>query len=480
MRAGKELVGHADLNLLSPSYRVAIVGASRSGKTVFLTSLLDHLRNHDPRRFRIQAAGLSGKGTARITNHEVLEVRPGIEAFPYELFRTSLIQEAQWPKKTRDTYQYRIKIHRDDSLLSRVGKSSHTSYLSFLDFPGERIADAPMTGATYEDWSDAMCKVLPAGGAFDPLVSAFQLTVDDPKASDAAILLAYKAVLVERLRQFHTAISPSTFLLCPEGTTPDMHLPAQALMEQRCLGLSAERQFCPLPAAVRARRPDLAGRFGAAFEAYKSQLILPLYAALKDTDKLCLLVNIPEILQSGVAAYNDQVELLSQVVAYCHPRKSLPQALFDTLYKTVGKVLIDDRYRPGGIDTIAFVATQADRVRAGDMGRLKSLLGELQKHSTRSLPHVGLKMGAFTCVAVQATKPAGEGLLQARLMSAKADRQAVPELEEYSVQQLPETWPANWDPFDYAFPDVLPKFNQNRNIPPEQVGLDRLFNFLIQ
>jgi hypothetical protein len=65
------------------------------------------------------------------------------------------------------------------------------------------------------------------------------------------------------------------------------------------------------------------------------------------------------------------------------------------------------------------------------------------------------------------------------MSAASSSPDRMPEVEEYAVQALPETWPSNWDPFAYAFPDVLPKFNQNRHVPPEQTGLDRLFNYLI-
>lgn len=478
--SAKKAAEKVDFNLVSGSARIAIVGASRSGKTVLLTSLIDHLCNHDPRRFRLKPSPLSGKQTARILKYQTLGVPAGMTPFPFAAFRQALIEDARWPSKTKDTYQYRMKVYRDDSVIARIKNSSSSSYYSFLDFPGERIADAPMTGSPYADWSDAMLNGLPSGKEFDPLVAAFRRATENPESTESVILSAYKAILAERLRQFHTAISPSTFVLCPSGTIPERSMPANRLISSRYTGLSATMEFCPLPMGTRESRPDLASRFHQAYEAYRNKLIFPLFSALKESDRLCILVNIPEILQSGVGAYNDHVDLLRQVVAFCSPQQGAYRSILQSIYKTVGKVLIDDKYRPGGIDKVAFVATQADRVRVEDMSRLAGLARELHIHSTRSLPGVQMRMEAFACVAVQATNDVGKGHLQGRLMSRPArPSDAVPKVEEYRVSSLPNEWPPNWNPEEFVFPDVWPKFNQNRNIPPEQTGLDRLFNYLI-
>lgn len=476
VRTTADGVGRVDLNVLRGSARIAVVGASRSGKTVFLTSLIDHLRNHEPGQFSLEATSLSGKERARVVKFEELDVRDGLMQFPFEEFRKSLVQESQWPRKTKDTYQYRIKIHRDDSILSRFFKDTHSTYLSFLDFPGERIADAPMLASSYAEWSDAAIKALPVGGGFDELVSAFNDAAQGDDSEDA-ILAAYKSILAEQLLRFHTSISPSTFMLSPDGQTPSRECSKAELISERFIGLSKSDQFCPLPAGVRQKRPDLAGKFERSFEAYKRVLLLPLYEALKESDRLCILVNVPEILQSGVAAYNDHIELLRQVMAFCSPKKQAYQEVMESIYKTIGKMIIDDRYRPGGIEKVAFVGTQADRIQARDMNKLTRLVEQMQQHSTKQLPGSGLKMRSFSCVAVQATKPAGEGHLQGRLMTTTDAN--TPVLEEFRVSSLPDKWPSDWNPEDYQFPDVWPKFGRNLNVPPEQIGLDRVFNYLI-
>jgi len=472
--------GRLDFNLFSESARIAVVGASRSGKTVLLTSLIDHLRNHDPRRFRIKASSYSRKDYAHIENYEVLEVSPGMTAFPYDAFRQALIQDACWPQKTKDTYQYRLKIYRDDSVIDRILKVKFSTTLSFLDFPGERIADALITSLSYADWSDYVLGALPVRDELGPLVHAYQEAMMNQGSDEHSLISSYKRILVERLRQFHTAITPSTFVLCPSGTTPARDSDPRDLLEERFTGLSREQQFCPLDSTTRKARPELSAKFSEAYRIYQAQLILPLYRALAASDQLCLLVNIPEILQSGVEAYNDHIELLQQVVGFCSPKRNTYVDVLRRISKSVGKVFISDAYRPGGVEKIAFVATQADRVRPEEVNRLKKLILEFQRNCTRALPHADIRMEAFTCVAVQATKPVNRGRLQGRLMSTSPQTpDGAPDLEEYAVSSLPGEWPAQWIPDEYIFPDVWPKFHQNKNVPPEQIGMDRVFNYLI-
>ncbi len=475
-----ETGSRVDFNLFSKSARIAVIGASRSGKTVLLTSLIDHLRNHDPRRFRLKPAAFSKKDSARIKNYEVLDVASGMTAFPYTTFRQSLIQDSSWPSKTRDTYQYRLKIYRDDSPIDRLLKAKFSTNLSFLDFPGERIADAPITSLSFEDWSDYILGNLPSGSGIGQYVRQFKDTSSSRSCTDFELINGYKAILAERLRQFHTAISPSTFVLCPKGTTPSRSMTVEQLVKDRFLGISLEEQFCPLDVTTRQSRPDLLEKFKSRYTLYREQLILPLYKALASSDHLCILVNIPEILQSGPGAYNDHVELLQQVVGFCSPKRNAYMDALKRITKFVGKVIIDDQFRPGGIEKVAFVATQADRVRPGDVNRLKNLVTELQRNCTRALPHLGVDIESFSCVAVQATKPTDSERLHGRLMSkSKPGADAEPIVEEFHVSPVPNAWPADWNPEDFIFPDVWPKFYQNKNIPPEQIGLDRIFNYLI-
>ena len=59
-----------------PERRIGVIGLQGSGKTVLLTSLINHLMHHDPRRFPL------GDGNVEVT-HFVQELPdPGWDQFP--------------------------------------------------------------------------------------------------------------------------------------------------------------------------------------------------------------------------------------------------------------------------------------------------------------------------------------------------------------------------------------------------------------
>lgn len=106
--------------------RIAVIGARNAGKTIFITSLINHLRAHDPERpdpkFDL------GKG--RVT--EFREIRRGsVPVFNYGSYRRRMARDRCWPEKTTDISCYRCYFK-----LTR--RSLVNYYLELWDFPGER------------------------------------------------------------------------------------------------------------------------------------------------------------------------------------------------------------------------------------------------------------------------------------------------------------------------------------------------------
>ena len=80
------------MKLLTSENRVGVMGTYNFGKTVFLTSLINHLLHHDPKRFNL------GK-VYQIKNPVIRPVR-GMPVFDYEKYRAELIHQGYWPAKT--------------------------------------------------------------------------------------------------------------------------------------------------------------------------------------------------------------------------------------------------------------------------------------------------------------------------------------------------------------------------------------------
>ena len=76
--------------------RIAVLGGNNSGKTVFITSLLDNLLYYDPDK--LELGDVWSVSDARIANDGKMS---GLDRFPHEEYRRKLFSEApEWPRKT--------------------------------------------------------------------------------------------------------------------------------------------------------------------------------------------------------------------------------------------------------------------------------------------------------------------------------------------------------------------------------------------
>ena len=121
--------------------RVAVIGTKGSGKTVFLTALTNHLRNHDKKRLDL-------KGWS-VTNLECDGGNTGgMPSFQYAKAREQL-SRGEWPDNTRSLSVVRLKLRLEKT----VGKKTkrRTVILELLDLPGEWVADLSMVGRSFRE-----------------------------------------------------------------------------------------------------------------------------------------------------------------------------------------------------------------------------------------------------------------------------------------------------------------------------------------
>src|SRR5262245_3744544 len=89
--------------------RIGILGPGWSGKTIFLTSLINHLACHDPRSFHLGG----GRASSEVRKFRKLMPSKDWPEFEYEKFRERLVHR-RWPKKTRDSSEYVCRFERTD------------------------------------------------------------------------------------------------------------------------------------------------------------------------------------------------------------------------------------------------------------------------------------------------------------------------------------------------------------------------------
>ncbi|VTS06935.1 YcjX family protein [Tuwongella immobilis] len=445
--------------------RVGVVGLFNSGKTVLLTSLINHLMEQDPEQFRI-----GGTPSALIRKFKRHPVDSHWSEFNYDAHRDSLVHDGRWPVKTKDRSQFVCSFERSDWAFTDCR-------LKIYDLPGERIPDALMIGRSYAEWSDLLLKRFSDDASYRNPAAEFLDRVQASSLDREMILLAYRLTLARLILSFKPLISPSTFLLDESGSTVKRGTDAE-IAALRFAGRSSDRQFAPLPASARASQPEMAAEFERFYDEYRDQVAAPNIAMLKACDRLVVLIDIPTLLAGGVGMFNDNRDLLQELFRVLQPGESLVGSLF----RTAAYWGLPHQFRPSTITKCAFVCPKMDLVHPMDRDRLVHLLKKMVGRLAMDCD--GLEATYLTCSAILSTKqvPTDDG---SRVMAgmlyrdSKGNRLPPGEESRYTVSEVPADWPMNWQPGSYHFPAVYPQMPAMKSVPPVQKNLDTLLDFLL-
>ena len=474
---------------LSRRKRIAVTGIANSGKTVFLTSLLWHLHEFGDAEFYLE-------NNVKITGFR--EIRSD-STFPFYKFQDAMAKQGQWPRKTKDVHHYVAQFKRSD----RAWKQQ----LDFLDFPGERIADAAIAGYDdFGDWSDHMFRHFDSDSGYRKAAHEFQQEMEDilPGPEDQSqmgsenvehefqlglkgirhqirkglkdilsrrqggcdnlrhqVVRCYRKVLARYALDCKPLISPSVFLLDRQGDAA-RPAPPDVLADERLCGLDASSQFAPLPKHVRETNSDLVREMQTHYQRYRKELVRPLFENLADSQSMIVLVDIPSLLLGGVDRYNDNRQIVLD--------------LFETMQgdSSIGRLLRQLRFWSPALQRIAFVATKADLVRKSDLntGRLKSLLRSMNRRAKDLFPDT--KVEWFDCSVCISTTHMDDDKLRGVPIEGNPKRLEM----EFAVSPLPEEWPSDWDRESYQFPSVFPRPPRNYQTPPKHRNLETVFDFV--
>lgn len=452
--------------LRSRDLRIGIVGTSRSGKSVLLTSILDHLKNFDPEALQFSRP----LKIRRFRELNCPQHPSDLPIFPYESFRGQLTMEARWPAKTKATYHFRCRLEVDDHALLWPRQLR----LDWLDFPGERLADIPMGGRDYATWSDHWWESFARSPADQESVVPLTTALKGPEVTLSELSETYRGILARLTLGFRPLVSPSVFLLCPEGTQPPRNATVRDLAARRPIGIRPGDPVIPLPREARERHPRLAEILSQNYRQYVSELASPLFKALARCDRILFAVNIPEILLIGPEALNDTSDLITRFLEAGLPPDNFANRVQAFLRNRILAPALKESWRPGGVERVAFVATQADRVLASDANRLLQLLNQLVATPMRkSAPTMSYR--TFTCAAVRAAQTRERKLVAA----TRPGNDGRDHLETFAVSSLPDRWPDQWSSDDFQYPEVFPRFSPVRHRPPLQEGLSSILEYLL-
>ena len=205
---------------------LAVTGLSRSGKTVFITSLIHNLLSavHNPNRMPL----LSVVGGGRLIGTRLESAGAGrLPRFRYQDNIEAMAAGAPgWPAGTDDLREIGIEVrfmpaNAPGKILSEISGSPATITIGIVDYPGEWLLDLPLLGQSYAEWSRATLRLYRRGvraeAAADFLAFIAQHRHDETANEETAKQAhdLYRAFLI-KARDVHglSHLQPGRFL-CP-------------------------------------------------------------------------------------------------------------------------------------------------------------------------------------------------------------------------------------------------------------------------
>jgi predicted YcjX-like family ATPase len=448
--------------------RVGVVGTANSGKTVLLTALIDHLKHHNPERFRLGRAG------TRVSLFKELPPDAGWSKFNFEAHRNGLVQSRHWPRKTADRSQFVCQFDRDDWRFNDC-------LLKLYDLPGERIADAAMLGRTFAEWSAHHLHRIESDAQYLAHCAEYLEAARRPGATEAELLSAYRLALARLVLSYKPLISPSAFVLDARGGCARRGT-AEELAAARLSGASADAQFCPLPPERCAPGDPVFAAFAARFESYTRELVEPTLAAFRSCSALVILLDVTTVLMGGAGFYNDTQQMVGDLFDALDPGE---RPVFGALARRLSKTFVPHAWRPGWITRAAFVAPKADLVHPDDRDTVLRLLRDMVEPRARDC--TGLTWECFNVASVcsaQERRAGGPRAMRGFLLrgpDGRVRKEPGEAEDQYTVSQPPDGWPLHhWPAHEYLFPEVFPRVPARRDYPPDHLGLDALASFVIE
>ena len=437
--------------------RVAVLGSKGSGKTVFLTSLANHLLNHDPLRCPLDGWSVVPAGSGG----EEMPCSGEIPAYPYADARKSLAS-GRWPGKTKDLSVLTL------SLKMKKGRRRRDVLLEVLDLPGERVADFAMVGRSFREWCEWMEHAFGGVAGSSEHYKAYCRAAESATELPA-LLEAYREFLSREYASCSLSLTPSIVKLGRDavsrsGATAEGFL---AAIRDVPLGLDDERQFVPLPPSCFGKDRPCARwiqSFERGYAAYRREVVDPIDSWLRDANHLIYLVDVLGLLQRGPDVYNAEKSFGTQALKM-FARSDSSNSLVRGLQHFLGAFIRTH------IDGATVVATKADLVLSEDnRSRMRNLARRMFANALDNLGLDARHVEVLSCAAVRTTDEyLREGALGARL------DQGSEAITSYEAADVPAEWPdgADWGigSARFGFQSTFPRFDRREDRAPPQLGL---------
>jgi len=366
----------AAAQLLEPSVRLGVTGLSRSGKTVFITSLVHNLLAGNALPFFEPFA------QKRILK-AYLEPQPDddVPRFDYEGNIEKLTAPSpEWPEGTRQISELRLTLEFSPTDMIRRAFGSKTMHLDIVDYPGEWLLDLPLLDLSYEEWSrQSISQAREAARA-----SAAKDWLDFLSATNAV------SKKDEQVAKQGADIFTQYLRNCREESLSLSCLPPGRFLMPGDLAGSPAFTFFPLdtPDNAMAPRNSLWAMMERRYRAYKTHVVTPFYRDhFARLDRQIVLADVLTVVNAGAAAVADLERALTDVLRCYRQGQNAWHSMF------TGR----------RIDRIVFAATKADHLHHTNHDRLEAILQLIAKKSIQRASFSGAEVRAFALASLRVT-----------------------------------------------------------------------------
>jgi len=448
-----EFIKDIDLGFKIPTpdktIKVAITGMSRSGKTVFLTSIINLLIANDKLPYLNDKLGRTF--VARLLPPDSVYMRFDY----YNKLKALRSENPRWPKSTKAVSKTTVQLE----FKSEYGfLENQIINLELIDYPGEWLLDLAMLDMSYEEWSefiiDLAKKRSRADFSYEWLMDIKQHLLykkGNTLEIEEQLFDLYSEYLKSLYYQEFSFIQPGRFI--EPGDMKDDPL----LM------------FCPLPTPCdEVEEGSIYANFQKRYERYVSEVVKRLYLEHFQTfDAQVILVDLVKTLNEGEAVFEDMhLALKSILKTFTYGSNNIFSKFFDLK-----------------IDQVIFAATKADHIPASAhesyMELLKEMIWDIKKEL--DVKHIDTEVTIFS--AVKSTQ-----FVKAMLNGVEVDcvRGIVEDEEEPSTHfpgYLPNDYkdPSFWKNADFNFQTFKPiSFPPRDSNAVEHIRMDRLIYSLLK
>ena len=355
--------------LFEPVIRIGVTGLARSGKTVFITSLVANLLD------RGRMPGLTAVQEGRI-EAAFLQPQPDdtVPRFDYESHLATLSgPDPKWPENTRGISELRLSLRvRPSGLLSGL-QGPRTVHLDIVDYPGEWLLDLGLLDRDFASWSrDVLDRIADRPQAQGFLAALADTDPDAALEEPVAKRLAgeFAKYLQDAREAGYSDCAPGRFLLPGD------------------LDGSPVLTFAPLPAS-NAPHGSLARECARRFDAYKARVVKPFFRDhFARIDRQVVLVDALGAIHKGPVAVEDMRQAMAAILSAFRPGRN------DFLSRLL---------RGKRVERILFAATKADHIHHEQHARLTAIMAALTREARDRAQFAGAATEALSIAALRAT-----------------------------------------------------------------------------